>query len=63
MQVPWTVVYDAKQRRSLSKLVITFSHDKYDIVRVASEKEYVNTDGYILSYGIFLYTAVIISRI
>ena len=56
-------MYDAKQRRSLSKLVITFSHDKYDIVRVASEKEYVNTDGYILSYGIFLYTAVIISRI
>jgi hypothetical protein len=43
LQVPWTVVYDAKRKRSLSKLVLIFSHDKYDIVKVQTERLYSET--------------------
>ena len=29
--LPWTVVFDAAKRRSLQKLVVTFSHDQFDV--------------------------------
>lgn len=31
--LPWVVLYDATNRRSLRKLVITFSHDEFEILR------------------------------
>lgn len=35
--VPWFVVYDAQQRRTLKKLKVTFTRDEFEIVKVDYE--------------------------
>lgn len=35
--VPWTVLFDASKRRTLQKLVVTFSHDEFQILKVNYE--------------------------
>jgi len=34
---PWTVLYDSVGRRTLNKLIITFEHDEFDVLRLKSE--------------------------
>ncbi len=38
--VPWIKVYDSKAKKSLETLVLTFSKDKYNLVRVQQETVY-----------------------
>lgn len=34
LQIPWIVLFDAKSKRSLYKLTITFTHDEFDVLRL-----------------------------
>lgn len=34
--VPWVKVYDATTSQSLRKLIVTFEHDEFDILRVVT---------------------------
>ena len=36
--IPWLSVFDAKKRRSLEKLEVTFEHDQYDILEVLQSR-------------------------
>ena len=38
--IPWLSVFDAKKRRSLEKLEVTFEHDQYDILEVRYNRVY-----------------------
>ena len=35
--VPWTLLYDSKHKKSLLKLIVTFSHDDFDVISLKSE--------------------------
>ena len=37
--LPWTVVFDANKRRSLQKLIVTFSHDQFDVDGIEYQTE------------------------
>eukprot|EP01041_Mallomonas_annulata_P002380 gene2380-4624_t len=38
--VPWIIVYEAKESKSLERLIVTFDHDEFDILRVETATEY-----------------------
>lgn len=38
LSIPWITVYSAKDRVSLKKLVITFTRDEFEVVRVDTER-------------------------
>ena len=38
--IPWLSVFDAKKRRSLEKLEVTFEHDQYDVLEVRYNRVY-----------------------
>ncbi len=35
--IPWTKIFDSKTKTSLTKLLITFSHDQYEIIKADIE--------------------------
>jgi hypothetical protein len=37
--LPWSVVFDATKRRSLQKLIVTFSHDQFDVDGIEYQTE------------------------
>lgn len=37
--LPWTIVFDSEKRRSLQKLIITFSHDQFDVESIEYKTE------------------------
>ena len=37
--LPWTVVFDAARRRSLKRLVVTFSHDQFEVEGIEYKTE------------------------
>lgn len=37
--LPWTVVFDAARRRSLKRLVVTFSHDQFEVEGIEFKTE------------------------
>lgn len=39
LMVPWVTVFDAEKRRSLRKLVITFTKDEHEIIKIDHEEE------------------------
>lgn len=38
--IPWLSVFDAKKRRSLERLEVTFEHDQYDVLEVRYNRVY-----------------------
>ncbi len=40
LMIPWVKIYDSRKKHTLKKLTLTFSKDKYSILRVAHENEY-----------------------
>lgn len=40
---PWTVLYDSLGRRTLNKLIVTFEHDEFDVIRLKAELKCKNS--------------------
>ena len=34
LNIPWLTIYDSRNRLTLHKLVVTFTHDEFEIVRI-----------------------------
>ncbi len=44
--VPWTILFDASNKRSLNKLSITFDHDEFDVLRLTTKTQCKNRLSY-----------------
>jgi hypothetical protein len=44
--VPWIVVYDHRKKRMITKIIFTFAHDEFDVLRVYSDMEYKKQDNF-----------------